>query len=57
MKAIRMRCLLLLSVLLFTGLVASAETAAQLPTAIYEHGHLSLQIPFHSPRIGLEGSP
>jgi hypothetical protein len=51
MKAIRMLSLLL-SVLLFTSLFASAQTAVQPPTAVYEHGHLSLQIPFHSPRTG-----
>lgn len=50
MKAFRL--LPLLFVLLFTSHFASAETAAQSLTAIYEHGNLSLQIPFHNPRVG-----
>lgn len=52
MKAVRMMPLVLLFILFLTSLAASAETAMQSPTATYEHGNLSLQIPFHSPRIG-----
>jgi uncharacterized protein YfaS (alpha-2-macroglobulin family) len=44
--------MLLLFALFLTSLTASAVTAAHSPTATYEHGSLSLQIPFHSPRPG-----
>jgi len=52
MKVIRALPLMLLVVLLFTNAIGLAETALESPTVIYEHGVLSLQIPFHSVRAG-----
>jgi hypothetical protein len=52
MKVIRALPLMLLVILLPANFIGSAETAQQSPTATYEHGTLSVRIPFQSPRVG-----
>ena len=52
MKALRNLCSFLLLALAFSAMQAAAQTNTHAPTAIEDHGVLSLRIPYHGLHTG-----